>query len=550
MADADIIVVGAGLAGLVAAAEAADAGRSVIVLDQEGAASLGGQAWWSLGGLFLVDTPEQRHLGVKDSAELALADWLATAGFDRPEDHWPREWAKAYVEFAAGEKRSWLKEQGIALFPIPGWAERGGYQVGGHGNSVPRFHLIWGSGPGVLVPFVRRVTEHVRSGRIQLKYRHRVTELIRDGAAVTGVSGEILEPTTVERGAPSSRVVVGDFSLGSAAVIVTSGGVGGNHDLVRRNWPGGPDAAPAQMLSGVPDSTDGLMQGVTERAGGRIINPDRMWHYPEGVVNHSPVWTGHGIRILAGPSPLWLDAFGQRLPTPLFPGFDALGALQHVVATGRSHSWFLLDLKTIGPEFNLSGSEQNPDFAQKSVKLLLTKRAGGKITPNVQAFLDKGVDFLTAPTVGELVAKMNALVGEDLIDAESVASLIALRDGQVRSGLGKDAQITATIAARRYFGDKRMRTVAPHEMLAPDAGPLIAVRLHIITRKTLGGLETDLSARVLGYDGNPVPGLYAAGEVAGFGGGGMHGYRALEGSFLGGCLFSGRIAGRAAAAAV
>ncbi len=196
MADADIIVVGAGLAGLVAAAEAADAGRSVIVLDQEGAASLGGQAWWSLGGLFLVDTPEQRHLGVKDSAELALADWMGSAGFDRPQDHWPREWAKAYVEFAAGEKRSWLKEQGIALFPIPGWAERGGYQVGEHGNSVPRFHLVWGSGPGVLVPFVRRVTEHVRSGRVQLKYRHRVTELVRDGgSAVTGVSGEILQPS-------------------------------------------------------------------------------------------------------------------------------------------------------------------------------------------------------------------------------------------------------------------------------------------------------------------------------------------------------------------
>ncbi len=425
-----------------------------------------------------------------------------------------------------------------------------GYQVGEHGNSVPRFHLVWGSGPGVLLPFVRRVTEHVRSGRVQLKYRHRVTELVRDGDAVTGVSGEILAPTTVERGAPSSRDVVGGFTLGGAAIIVTSGGVGGNHDLVRRNWPGGPDAAPAEMLSGVPDSTDGLMQGVAARAGGRIINPDRMWHYPEGVVNHSPVWTGHGIRILSGPSPLWLDAFGARLPTPLFPGFDALGALRHVVATGRSHSWFVLDSKTIGPEFNLSGSEQNPDFTQKSVKLLLTKRAGGKITPNVQAFLDKGVDFLTAPTVGELVAKMNALVGEDLIDADSVGSLIAQRDGQVRSGLGKDAQVTATVAARKYFGDKRMRTAVPHEMLAADAGPLIAVRLHIITRKTLGGLETDLSARALGVNGQPVPGLYAAGEVAGFGGGGMHGYRALEGSFLGGCLFSGRIAGRAAAAAV
>ncbi len=547
MADSDIVVVGAGLAGLVAAAEAADAGRSVIVVDQEGASSLGGQAWWSLGGLFLVNTPEQRRLGVKDSADLALADWLGSAGFDRPEDHWPRQWAEAYVHFAAGEKRPWLKQQGIGLFPVVQWAERGGHQVGGHGNSVPRFHVTWGSGPGVLTPFVRRVTEHVRSGRIRMRFRHRVTELLRNGEDVVGVAGEVLEPTSAVRGAPTSRLAVGDFSFGSGAVIVTSGGIGGNHDLVRQNWPGGPALAPAEMLSGVPDSVDGLMLGVAERAGGRLINADRMWHYPEGVVNHAPVWSSHGIRILSGPSPLWLDAYGHRLPTPLFPGFDALGALQHILGAGRSHSWFLLDQRTIGPEFGLSGSEQNPDFAEKSVKLLLTTRAGGKITPPVQAFLDKGVDFLTAPSVGELVQKMNDLVGEPLIDADELAATVVLRDGQVRAGLGKDPQVLAVNAARQYFGDRRMRTVEPHEMLDPDAGPLIAVRLHVITRKTLGGLETDLSARVLSLSGSPVPGLYAAGEAAGFGGGGMHGYRSLEGSFLGGCLFSGRIAGRAAA---
>lgn len=550
MTDVDIIVVGAGLAGLVAAAEAADAGRSVLVLDQEGAASLGGQAWWSLGGLFLVNTPEQRRLGITDSADLALADWFGSAGFDRPEDHWPRQWAQAYVDFAAGEKRHWLKGQGIGLFPIVQWAERGGYPAGGHGNSVPRFHLTWGSGPGVLTPFVRRVTEHVRAGRVQIRFRHRVTDLLRAGDDVTGVAGDILELTSAARGEPTSRVPVGGFSLGAGAVIVTSGGVGGNHDLVRRNWPGGADRAPAEMLSGVPDSVDGLMLGVTERAGGRVINGDRMWHYPEGVVNHAPVWSSHGIRILSGPSPLWLDAFGRRLPAPLFPGFDSLGALRHILGTGRAHSWFLLDQQTIGPEFGLSGSEQNPDFAQKSIKLLLTTRAGGKITPPVQAFLDKGVDFLTADTVGELVGRMNALVGEPLIDADEVAATVVLRDGQVQSGLGKDPQVTAVKAARQYFGDRRMRTAQPHSMLDPAAGPLIAVRLHVITRKTLGGLETDLSGRVLALSGSPLGGLYAAGEVAGFGGGGMHGYRSLEGTFLGGCLFSGRVAGRAAAAAL
>ena len=550
MTDADIIVIGAGLAGLVAATEAADAGRSVIVLDQEGAASIGGQAWWSLGGLFLVNSPEQRHLRIKDSTELALADWMGSAGFDRPEDHWPRKWAEAYIAFASGEFRAWLKELDIGLFPVVQWTERGGYQVPSHGNSVPRFHLIWGSGPGVLTPFVARITDHVKTGKVQLRYRHRVTELTRDGGAVTGVTGEILEPTTVGRGEPSSRVVVEGFALGAGAVIVTSGGVGANHDLVRKYWPGGPELAPKTMLSGVPDSTDGLMLGITERAGGRVINADRMWNYPEGVLNHTPVWTAHAIRVLAGPTSLWLDAYGRRLPTPLFPGFDSLGALRHILSSGREHSWFLLNMRTIGPEFSLSGSEQNPDIAAKSVKLLLTTRAGGKITPPVRAFLDNGVDFLQAPTVDELVQKMNALVGEPLIDADELTETVRLRDSQVRSGLGKDPQVLAVDAARRYFGDRRMRTVTPHELLDPDAGPLLAVRLHFLTRKTLGGLETDLSSRVLGVDGNPVGGLYAAGEVAGFGGGGMHGYRSLEGTFLGGCLFSGRVAGRALAAAL
>ncbi len=548
MSDTEVLVIGAGLSGLVAAAEAADAGRRVTVVDQEPGASIGGQAWWSLGGLFLVDSPEQRRLGIKDSAELALADWLGSAGFDRPEDHWPREWAKAYVDFAAGEKRSWLKQQGIGLFPVVQWAERGGYQAGGHGNSVPRFHLVWGTGPAVLVPFVRRVMDHVAAGRITLLFRHRVTELTTFGRRVTGAAGEVLAPSSVARGEKSSRDVVGDFAVTAGSVVVTSGGIGANHDLVRQNWPTGFGEPPATMISGVPDSTDGLMLGVTEKAGGRLINSDRMWHYPEGVINHSPVWSNHGIRVLSGPSPLWLDAYGHRLPTPLFPGFDSLGTVRHITSTGHPYSWFLTDLRTIGPEFGLSGSEQNDDMTGRSVRKLMVERFGGKITPAVQAFLDRGVDFLTAPTLPELVGRMNELAGADLIDPDALTATVALRDAQVRTGLGKDPQVVATAGARRYFGDRRMRTVVPHEMLDPAGGPLVAVRLHILTRKTLGGLETDLSCAVLGADGQgPVPGLYAAGEAAGFGGGGVHGHRALEGTFLGGCLFSGRTAGRTAA---
>ncbi|HEX6548902.1 MAG TPA: FAD-binding dehydrogenase [Candidatus Dormibacteraeota bacterium] len=547
MNDADVIVVGAGLAGLVATCELVGSGRRVVLVEQEPEASLGGQAFWSFGGLFLVDSPEQRRLGVRDSFELAFTDWLGSAGFDRPEDHWPRRWAEAYVGFAAGEKRAWLAEHGVRLFPIVGWAERGGYLAGQHGNSVPRFHITWGTGPGVVEPFAARVREAAAKGRVELRFRHRVTSLLLRAGAVEGVEGERLEESGAARGVPSSRRAAGSFTLRAQAVIVTSGGIGANHDLVRESWPREYGEPPRFMLGGVPDFVDGSMLEVARAAGARIINPDRFWHYPEGVKNFAPIWTRHGIRILSGPTPLWLDARGRRLPPPLFPGFDALGALREITRSGFDHSWFLLNRRVIGREFALSGSEQNPDLTGRSVRGVLTHRTD--VPGPVAAFMREGEDFLVAERLVDLVSKMNSLTGEALVDAAELQRTVVERDLQVASGLGKDAQVLATAAARRYLGDRLIRIARPHRLLDPAAGPLIAVRLWILTRKTLGGIETDLEARALGAEGRPVPGLYAAGEVAGFGGGGMHGYRALEGTFLGGCLFSGRAAGRAAAAA-
>ena len=548
-ADADVIIVGAGLAGLVAAAELADAGKKTIVLDQEPEGSLGGQAFWSFGGLFLVDSPEQRRMGIRDSRELALLDWMGTAGFDRPEDAWPRRWAEAYVDFAAGEKRAWLYAQGVRFFPVVGWAERGGGAATAHGNSVPRFHVTWGTGPAVLEPFIRRVHDGVRRGLITLRFRHRVTGLTTTGGAFDGVRGEVLEPSAAERGAPSSRTVAGAFALRAQAVIVTSGGIGGNHELVRRNWPPRMGHPPRRMLSGVPEHVDGRMLEVVQSSGGAVINPDRMWHYTEGIHNWSPIWPMHGIRILPGPSSLWLDATGRRLPPPLFPGFDTLATLEHIMATGHDYTWFILTQKIIEKEFALSGSEQNPDLTGKNVRLVLSRVLPGAPAP-VEAFKQKGADFVVAPTLPELVRGMNAIAGEPLLDAAAVEREVVARDSQLVNPFGKDAQITAIRGARAYRGDRLVRVAPPHRLLDPKMGPLIAVRLNILTRKTLGGVHTDLSARVLGAGGQPLPGLYAAGEVAGFGGGGMHGYRALEGTFLGGCIFSGRTAGRAAAAAV
>jgi predicted oxidoreductase len=547
--DTDVIVVGAGLAGLVATAELADAGRRVVVLEQEPDASLGGQAFWSLGGLFMVGTPEQRRLRIRDSHELAWQDWLGSAGFDRDEDHWPRRWAEAYVEFAAGEKRAWLREMGHRIFPIVGWAERGDGNALGHGNSVPRFHLTWGTGPGVVEPFARRVQEAVDRGLVSLRFRHRVDELLTDDGSVSGVRGAVLESSAVARGVESSRVAVGEFALSAQAVVVASGGIGGDHDLVRAAWPDRLGRPPAHMVAGVPAHVDGRMLGISEAAGANVVNRDRMWHYVEGLHNWNPVWESHGIRILPGPSSLWLDARGERLPAPLFPGFDTLGTLEYLMRTGYEHSWFVLTERIIEKEFALSGSEQNPDITGKSVRQVLGRVRGGAPGP-VEAFKRNGADFVVATTLAELVRGMNALVGEPLIELAELERVVLARDREIDNPFSKDAQITAIRGARRYRGDRLTRVAKPHRLLDPDAGPLIAVRLSVLTRKTLGGLETDLEGRVLRAGGDPVAGLYAAGEVAGFGGGGMHGYRALEGTFLGGCLFSGRTAGRAIAAAL
>jgi predicted oxidoreductase len=548
--DADVIVVGAGLAGLVATAELIEAGAKVILLDQEPEQCLGGQAFWSLGGLFFVDSPEQRRLRIRDSHDLALQDWLGSAGFDRKEDHWPRRWAEAYVAFAAGEKRSWLRAKGLRWFPVVGWAERGGYLATEHGNSVPRFHVTWGTGPGIIEPFVARVREGAKRGLVSLRFRHRVSELTATAGAVDGVRGEVLEPSTIERGFASSRKVVGDFALEAQAVIVTSGGIGGNVDLVRKSWPQRLGSPPQRMICGVPDHVDGRMLEIAERAGASVINRDRMWHYTEGIRNWAPIWTRHGIRILPGPSSVWLDARGRRLPVPLFPGFDTLGTLEHIMKTGYDYSWFVLSQKIIEREFALSGSEQNPDLTSKSwLRVIKSRRAGGA-PPPVRAFMEKGADFIVERNIGDLAKRMNKLSGEDLIDAGELERVIRARDREIDNAYSKDAQIVAIRGARNYLGDKLIRVAKPHRILDPAAGPLIAVKLWILTRKTLGGLETDLSARVLKSDGSPLGNVFAAGEVAGFGGGGMHGYRALEGTFLGGCIFSGRVAGRGAAAAV
>ena len=547
----DVIVVGAGLAGLVATHELVKAGRRVLVLDQENRYNLGGQAFWSLGGLFFVDSPEQRRMGIKDSYDLALQDWLGSAGFDRDrEDHWPRQWAQAYVKFATHTKRDYVHELGLRVTPIVGWAERGGGSADTHGNSVPRFHLTWGTGPEVVRVFLEPVLAGERRGLVTFAFRHQVDELIVEGDAVVGVRGTVLEDTDLERGKASSRTKAGEFELRAKAVLVSSGGIGHNHDLIRQNWPTARlGKCPETMIAGVPAHVDGRMLAITEAAGGNIVNRDRMWHYTEGINNWDPIWPMHAIRIIPGPSSLWFDATGKRLPAPNFPGFDTNGTMKAILASGYDYSWFVLTQSIIEKEFALSGSEQNPDVTGKDLKLTLRSRVAKGAPGPVEAFKQHGSDFVVRDNLRDLVEGMNAIGRGPKIDHDDLEAQIVARDREVENKYTKDLQLMAVANARAYLGDKISRVAKPHRILDPAHGPLIAVRLNILTRKTLGGLETNLDSQVIRPDGSAFPGLYAAGEVAGFGGGGVHGYNALEGTFLGGCIFSGRAAGIAMARA-
>lgn len=535
----NIYIIGSGLSGLVAATELLKKGYTITMLDQEPRQAIGGQAYWSFGGLFLVNSKIQRRLGVKDSYELALNDWFGTAQFDRleTEDVWSKKWAEAYVHFATYEKEAYLKSMGIKLTPMLGWAERGGSLANGHGNSVPRFHITWGTGPGLINPFVHYVLKKEKEGKFRFLTRHQVTNIDIHNNQIKGISGNILEPSDVNRGEPSSRKIIDTFTYDVDNLVISTGGIGANQDMIKKNWPKRLGTPPNYMIQGVPDSTDGKMIELSESLGVNIVNKDRMWHYTEGIHNHSPIWTKHGIRIIPGPSSIWLDAKGNRMSAPDFPGFDTLHSLETITKTGYDYSWFVLSEDMIKKEFALSGSEQNPDITNKDVRLLIKERLKSNVTGPVKAFLEKGDDFVTADNLESLVAKMNQLTNEDLLDYQHIKAQIKSRDLQINNKFTKDPQVAFIHNARKFLGDKFIRTAKPHKLLSNNK--LIAVKLHLISRKTLGGIQTNLDGQAFNQDNQLIEGLYAAGEASGFGGGGVHGYRSLEGTFLGGCIFSG-----------
>jgi predicted oxidoreductase len=523
------VVVGAGIAGLVTALELIDHGRSVILLDRCHPHELGGLAREAFGGMFMVDTPQQRRSGIEDSVELALEDWLRMADFE-PEDEWPRRWAEEYVARSRDDVGGWLRGHGVWFFPVVNWAERGVY---GDGNSVPRFHLTWGCGQGLVDGVWAAIERHPRRSALDLRFRTRVTELVTDDGAVTGCR------VVSEDGGGEEREVSAD------AVVIAAGGVGGNLDLVRREWPDDLGTPPEKLLMGSHYYADAAMHEEVKRLGGNITHISRMWNYADAVRHPKPRRPLHGVKLIPPRSGLLLDPTGRRYQNPpVLPTFDARFALERMSEDPRWYSWLVCNWKIANKELDVSGSEHNPAIREKRLIRFVLGVLIGK-PALVKYFLDKCPDFVSAGSLPELAARMEAVTGDGALDPELMKREVRRYDATIDRGksLFNDDQLRRIAQLRAWRGD-RLRTSKFQKIVDEDAMPLIAIRMQPMARKSLGGIQTDLGCRVLRPDGDPVPGLYAAGEAAGFGGGGLHGKASLEGTFLGACVLTGRVAAR------
>ena len=536
MHKSDVIIIGGGLAGICAALELIERDLSVTLFDRDLAENFGGLAKESFGGIFFVGSPEQRRAKMHDTPELALADWHSFAEF-HDSDVWPRRWAEAYVHRSLGDIREWLHARGIRFLPIAHWIERGERK---QGNSVPRFHVVWGTGHELALQLIRKLDAHPRRARLQLHFGHRVESLVTASGRVTGCRGVIEDG----RVAATAEMDGAAFEAAAGAVIVAAGGINGNLDRVRANWHRDWNTPPPTLLNGSHKFADGLMHDAVAAAGGKLTNLDRMWNYAAGIHHWRPRKPNHGLSLVPPRSALWLNFRGQRMMPPLVTGFDTRDLVARVCNEERQYSWQLLNRKIAQKELAISGAEFNPSVREKRKLAFLRDMLFGNFWLYDEVVANSK-DVVVAGTLPELVAKMNALQGDTAVDLATLEKDIRDYDGRIERGaIDGDLQLERIRDVRAYRGDK-IRTCNLQRILEPKAGPLMAIREFIISRKSLGGIQTDLSSRVLDAAGAPIPGLYAAGEAAGFGGGGINGLRGLEGTFLGGCILSGRIAGRA-----
>ncbi|MCZ6806109.1 MAG: FAD-binding dehydrogenase [Deltaproteobacteria bacterium] len=526
--EAEVVVIGGGLAGMVAALELLDAGKSVVLLDRASRDRFGGLARSSFGGIFFVDSPEQRKSGIKDSVDLAMRDWVRYGELD-PDDVWPYRWAEAYVNRCTEEVRGWLAQRDVSLFRAVNWTERGYFVPG---NSVPRFHIVWGTGEAVVLPLIPRLEEHEKAGRLQLHFDHSVESLTQEGGTVVGCQGT--------NGA-------GAFEARGDAVVIAAGGIAGNHDKVRSVWPRDQWGEPPEpMLNGSIPEADGRLLDLAENLGANVTHLEKMWNYAAGVRHWEPLFPNHGLSLVPAKSPLWMNYQGRRfVDPPLVGSFDTLLLIDRICREKKKYSWQIMNRRIANKEFAVSGAEFNPAVRDKKLAAFIWRLLRGN-GEQVQEFIDHCPDFVTARSVPELAEKMNALAGTNDVDAQLLEREIADYDANIERGkrLQNDDQLRRIAHCRRYLGD-RLRTCKDARIVDPNSMPLIAIRAQILTRKSLGGIQVDLDAKVLDKEGNSIPNLFAVGEACGFGGGGMHGKRALEGTFLGGCVYSGRVAARA-----
>ena len=513
---------------MVAALELLDAGKSVVLLDRASRDRFGGLARWSFGGIFFVDSPEQRKNGIKDSVDLAMRDWVRYGELD-PNDVWPYRWAEAYVNRCTEEVRGWLTERDVSIFRAVNWTERGYFVPG---NSVPRFHIVWGTGEGIVLPLIPRLEEHEKAGRLHLHFDHSVESLTQEGGTVVGCQG---------------TNDAGEFEARGDAVVIAAGGIAGNHDKVRSVWPRDQWGEPPEpMLNGSMPEADGRLMDLAEGLGANITHLEKMWNYAAGVRHWEPLFPNHGLSLVPAKSPLWVNYQGRRfVDPPLVGSFDTLLLVDRICREKKKYSWQVMNRRIANKELAVSGAEFNPAVRDKKLVAFIFRLLRGN-GEQVQEFIDHCPDFVTAQSVPELAEKMNAVAGSDDVDAELLEREIADYDANIERGtrLQNDDQLRRIAHCRQYLGD-RLRTCNNAKIVDSRSMPLIAIRTQILTRKSLGGIQVDLDARVLDKESNPIPNLFAVGEACGFGGGGMHGKRALEGTFLGGCVYSGRVAARA-----
>lgn len=531
----DVVIVGAGIAGITSAIELLNQGKSITLIDRDLSSEIGGLAKWSFGGMFFVDSPLQRRQGMKDSIDLALKDWLSVADFG-PEDILPKAWAKQYVENCTDHIYKWLhKEHDVRFFPVVHWVERGRFT---EGNSLPRFHMVWGTGKGLTDNLTKNMQGHTKSEKLLKQcFSHKAEDIILENGKVVGIIG-INEANNNE-----------PFQALGENIIIATGGMGGNIERVKENWYKPWGDPPKILLNGSHIYALGDMHDAVDKINGNVTHMDWHWHYPGGVRHPRPRWKNHGLSLVPPKSALWLDYTGKRFgPEPLVTAYDSRYIVEQICKSEKKYSWQVLNMKIMKKEFAISGSESNEAIRDKKIFKFLKNILLGNMEL-VNDMIENCPDFVTAKTIEELVEKMNDLEGTKDVLLSNVKESVGNYDASIDRGEAyhNDPQLSMIAHARQYRGDK-VRTCKFQKIIDQKAMPLVAIRESILSRKTLGGIQTDLDSRVMstpinGYS-EPIPGLFAVGEAAGFGGGGLHGKGALEGTFLGGCVLTARMAAK------